>query len=64
MQLEQEGKLSEAAFAWREVVKEDPRNAPAWASLGVALSRLEQFRMQSLLIARLLLLIPSCRESS
>jgi len=63
MQMEQEGKLSEAAYVWREVVKEDHETRRLGKS-GRCTFSLSNFRMQSLLIARLLLLIPSCRESS
>ena len=45
--LEREGKLSQAVEAWREVVKSSPRNAAAWASLGVDLSHLQQYREAS-----------------
>ncbi len=37
--LEQQGKLEEAARVWRAVIKRDPNDAGAFASLGVVLSR-------------------------
>ena len=42
--LEQSGKLAEAAEVWRGVVAKNPRDAAAWASLGVDLSRLQQYQ--------------------
>src|SRR6266478_3103576 len=41
--LERNGKLAEAATVWRNVTQRDPRNAAAWASLGLVLSRLQQY---------------------
>lgn len=41
--LERKGKLAEAATVWRNVAQRDPRNAAAWASLGLVLSRLQQY---------------------
>src|ERR1043166_2078730 len=41
--LEREGKFAEAAGAWRLVVKEEPRNAAAWASLGLDLARTQDY---------------------
>jgi tetratricopeptide (TPR) repeat protein len=39
MRLEQEGKLPEAAQAWRAVAERNPKDAGAYASLGVVLSK-------------------------
>jgi len=44
LQFEQGGKFREAATAWRDVVKSNPRDAAAWGSLGVVLSRLQQYQ--------------------
>ena len=41
--LEQQGKLPEAAQAWRVVVRRNPHDAAAFASLGLVLSREEKF---------------------
>jgi len=41
--LEKAGKFAEAATAWRSVTQHDPRNAAAWASLGLVLSRLQEY---------------------
>src|SRR5437870_13842023 len=41
--LEKAGKFAEAAAAWRSVTQHDPRNAAAWASLGLVLSRLQEY---------------------
>src|SRR5215471_9237631 len=41
--LEREGKFAEAADAWRAVVKQEPRNAAAWASLGLDLARTQDY---------------------
>jgi tetratricopeptide (TPR) repeat protein len=41
--LERNGKLPEAATVWRSVTQRDPRNAAAWASLGVVLAKLQQY---------------------
>src|SRR4029077_1382071 len=41
--LEKAGKLVEAAAAWRRVTQRDPRNAAAWASLGLVHSRLQEY---------------------
>jgi tetratricopeptide (TPR) repeat protein len=41
--LELEGKFAEAADAWRLVVKQEPRNAAAWASLGLDLARMQDY---------------------
>jgi len=43
MALEREGKFAEAAAAWQVVVKQEPRNAAAWASLGLARARTEDY---------------------
>ena len=41
--LEQQGKLEEAAKVWQEVVQRNRRDAAAFASLGVDLSRLQNY---------------------
>ena len=41
--LEQQGKFAEAAEAWRAVVVRDPKDAGAFASLGLDLARLEKY---------------------
>jgi len=43
MALEKQGKLVEAAAVWRTVIKQNPQNAAAFASMGVLLSRLQKF---------------------
>jgi tetratricopeptide (TPR) repeat protein len=42
--LEQQGKLPEAEQAWRAVVKQNPRNAGALASLALVLSKEEKYQ--------------------
>jgi len=42
--LEQEGKLAEAAKAWRDVVKSSPKDSAAWASLGLVLAKLQDYK--------------------
>ena len=39
MALEQQGKLAEAAEAWRAVTEHNPQDSAAFASLGVVLAR-------------------------
>jgi len=41
--LEEQGKLAEAAQAWSAVTRQNPRDAGAFASLGVVLSRQEKY---------------------
>jgi len=41
--LEQEGKLKEAAAGGAKVVNANPKDSAAWASLGVALARLQEY---------------------
>jgi tetratricopeptide (TPR) repeat protein len=41
--LEQQGKLAEAATAWRSIVARNPKDAAAFASLGLVLSEQEQY---------------------
>ena len=41
--LEQQGKLEEAAAAWRAVTAQNPRDAGAFASLGVVLSKEQKY---------------------
>jgi len=41
--LEQQGKLSEAAQAWKAVTERDPGDAAAFASLGVVLSKEQKY---------------------
>lgn len=42
--LEASGKFAEAAQVWRGFVRSNPRDAAAWASLGVDLSRLQEYQ--------------------
>ena len=42
--LEQQGKLPEAEKAWRQVTQTNPRDAAAFASLGVVLSKQEKYQ--------------------
>ena len=44
MALEQQGKLPEAVEAWRAVTAHNPRDAGAFASLGVALARETKYK--------------------
>lgn len=41
--LEQQGKFEDAAHVWQAVVARTPRDAGAWASLGVDLSRIQKY---------------------
>lgn len=41
--LEQQGKLPEAAEVWRAVIKQNPQDAGAYASLGVVLSKQQRY---------------------
>src|SRR5437763_467388 len=41
--LEQQGNLREAARAWRSVVSQNPRDARAYATLGVVLAKQENY---------------------
>src|ERR1700722_4479197 len=41
--LEKQGKLPEAATAWRAVTAHNPKDAAAFASLGLVLSKQEQY---------------------
>src|SRR5579883_1304776 len=41
--LEQQGKLGEAAVAWRAVTERNPRDAGAFASLGVVLAKQQRY---------------------
>jgi tetratricopeptide (TPR) repeat protein len=41
--LEQQGKLSEAEKAWRQVTQANPQDTAAFASLGLVLSRQEKY---------------------
>ena len=43
MALEQQGKLPEAALAWKAITAHDPGDARAFASLGVVLARQEKY---------------------
>src|SRR5437868_15072679 len=43
MALEQQGKLAEATKAWRAVTAQNPRDAAAFASLGVVLSKQQKY---------------------
>src|ERR1051326_8308017 len=44
MALEREGKLAEAVQAWRSVIANNPRDAAAYASIGVVLARQERYK--------------------
>jgi Flp pilus assembly protein TadD len=44
MALEQQGKLPEAVEAWRTVTEQNPQDARAFASLGVALARETEYK--------------------
>jgi hypothetical protein len=41
--LEQQGKLPEAAEAWRTITRRNPNDAAAFASLGVVLSKQQKY---------------------
>src|SRR5271163_1740452 len=41
--LERQGRLDEAVQAWRAVIQKDPKDASAFASLGVVLSRQQEY---------------------
>src|SRR5439155_16146986 len=41
--LEQQGRLAEAEKAWTQIVQQSPRDAAAFASLGVVLSKQEKY---------------------
>src|SRR5437016_863126 len=41
--LEQQGKLEEAATAWRSITRRNPRDAAAFASLGVVLAKQKKY---------------------
>jgi tetratricopeptide (TPR) repeat protein len=41
--LEQQGRLDEAAAAWRSAVQNDPHDASAFASLGLVLSKQQKY---------------------
>src|ERR1041385_3719544 len=43
IELEQQGKLVEATEAWRAVTRKNPRDAAAFASLGVVLSKEQKY---------------------
>ena len=43
MSLEQQGKLAEAVRVWQAVTERNPRDAGAWASLGVDYSREQKY---------------------
>src|ERR1700735_4133524 len=42
--LQQEGKLAEAAEAWRSVIRKNPNDAAANASLGAVLSKEQKYK--------------------
>ena len=56
--LEREGKLAEAADAWRRVTERNPKDARAWASLGVVLSKQQQYAQAALAYKKALSLNP------
>jgi tetratricopeptide (TPR) repeat protein len=55
---EQQGKLAEAAEAWRNVTRQNPRDAAAFASLGVVLSREEKYQDAAAVYRRAIALNP------
>ena len=50
--------MEEAASAWREVVKANPEDSAAWASLGLSLSRLQKYEDASAAYRKALALNP------
>lgn len=57
--LEQQGRLSEAAEAWRSVIAKNPRDAGAHASLGVVLSRQNKYAEASVAYRKAIALDPA-----
>jgi tetratricopeptide (TPR) repeat protein len=56
--LEQQGKLEEAAQAWRSVTKRNPQDAAAFASLGVVLAKQQKYADAAVSYKRALSLNP------
>ncbi len=56
--LEQQGRFAEAASAWRAVTERDPRDAAAYASLGVVLSKEHKYTEAAQAYKRALALNP------
>lgn len=56
--LEREGRLAEAAGAWRRVTTQNPNDAEAWASLGVVLSKQQEYAQASVAYRKALSLDP------
>ena len=54
--LEQQGRLAEAARVWRAVILKNPHDAAAFASLGVVLSKQQQYQEAASAYARALAL--------
>ena len=62
--LEQEGKLPEAAEAWRAVIQKNPSDARAYASLGVVFSKEQKYPEAAAAYKKALALNPSCQVCS
>ena len=58
MALDQQGKLPEAVEAWRAVTEHNPRDAGAFASLGVALARETKYKEAAAAYRRAIALNP------
>src|SRR5271165_3517402 len=56
--LEGQGKLAEAADAWRVVIARNPDDAPAFASLGVVLSKQQRYAEAAVAYKKALALNP------
>jgi tetratricopeptide (TPR) repeat protein len=56
--LEQQGRLAEAAQVWRTITKQNPKDAGAFASLGVVLSKEEKYQEAASAYRRALALNP------
>src|ERR1700684_4211531 len=57
--LEQRGKLAEAAEIWRAVVRKNPNDAAANASLGIVLSKEQKYKEAASVYERALALDPN-----
>src|SRR5215813_7417097 len=62
MALEQQGRLAEAAKAWRAVTAQNPRDAAAFASLGVVLSKQRKYDEAVVAYRKALALNPNLAE--
>jgi Flp pilus assembly protein TadD len=56
--LEQQGRLAEAAQAWRTIAQKNPNDARAFASLGVVLSKQQSYKEAASAYRRALALDP------